>query len=353
MEKKKTDDILQSLWVRVGLVALMLILTVSLHYRGMSQSDMILRGLFRQFCYLPILVAALWFGVRGGFIAAAAIILAVIPHMIFKEMTSSAMAEEGLEYLYYFLFGWVFGYLSDREREAQKKREELVRQVARMEHMSAIGELAAGLAHEIKNPMGSIKGAAQILEPELPSNHKKREFMDILLEEVDRLNRVVENFLNYARPLKLDKKPFALAQALDQVVKQLALGKENSGIEVEVQVSYELTVLGDEESLRQVFLNLGLNAMEAMEDHGRLQIQAGKDHGPELVWIDFQDTGPGVEKEFVRRIFMPFHSSRAGGTGLGLTISERIVTEHGGRIEVHSPPEGGSIFRVILPEEIE
>jgi len=331
---------------RVAVLVAMTAVTISVHYKGMHSSDLLVSSILRQFCYLPILLSALWFGTRGGLLNAGVIVLVVAPSLLTGHMGSVHLAHEGIEYFYYFLFGGVFGYLADRERHAQRKREELVRQVARMEHLSAIGELAAGLAHEIKNPMGSIKGAAEILASELPATSPKHEFVEVLVEEVERLNRVVEDFLNFARPLELERKTIPLDPLLGQVAAQLGL-QGRAGVEINTVVAPGLTVLADEKFLRQVLLNLGLNALDAMAGAGRLAIRAER-QGPEVA-IDFQDSGPGVPPDAWPKIFMPFYTTKHNGTGLGLTISERIVSAHGGRLEVLDAPGGGAIFRVTLP----
>jgi len=344
----KTQTILQSGWLRVAVLVLMTAITITFHYQGMGHSDMVLRGLFRQFCYLPILLAALWFGLTGALINAAAIVLVVAPFMFTRHPTSSALAQEGLEYVYYFLFGGVFGYLVDREKQAQKKREELNRRIARMEHMSAIGELAAGLAHEIKNPMGSIKGAAEIIEPDIPEDHPKREFVDVLIEEVDRLNCVVEDFLNYAKPLTLRREKLHISEELEAVAKQARMSQKEKNVDFSVSGSEDLIIEADRGLLRQVFLNLALNALQSTPDGTEVKIRAKRADG--TVTVEFEDSGPGVPDDEKKKIFMPFYTSRETGSGLGLTITERIVMEHGGKIDVEDARGGGAIFRITLPE---
>jgi signal transduction histidine kinase len=332
------------------ILAVMTIITITFHYQGMHHSDLALRGLLRQFCYLPILAAALWFGLRGGLINAAAITVIVAPSIYLHHMGASDAAQEGLEYFYYFLFGSVFGWLSDRERRAQLEQAELTRRLERMEHLSEIGELAAGLAHEIKNPMGSIKGAAEIIAPGFKQDDPKREFAFILIEEVNRLNRVVEDFLRYAKPLALSKKTARLKDMIERMTKQVAMAAEGKGIEVNIEADPGLTAFADEEKLMQVFMNLALNACQAMKGQGRLRIAASRERDGGAR-IEFSDTGPGIPADQRRRIFMPFHTSKPDGAGLGLTVSERIVAAHGGRIEVGDSPKGGAVFAVVLPGE--
>lgn len=338
----------KSAWLRLLLLAVLVSITISFHYHGIRHADNVLSGLFRQFCYIPILLAGLWFGLRGGLAAAGVIVVVVSPNLLIVEVSSTRLIREGLEYFYYFLFGGIFGYLVDRERHAQRKRRELIEKMTRLEHLSAIGEMAAGLAHEIKNPMGSIKGAADIIEPEIPADHPKREFVDILREEVGRLNRVIENFLKLARPMELKPEKVSLGKALRSVVKQLDAGNQSPGVDVKLEVPESLVIRADEERLRQVFLNLALNAIQAMEGQGTLDITAFADKAGNAR-VRFRDTGPGVPEELTRRVFMPFYTTKADGSGLGLSISERIVAEHGGRIDISNSPEGGAVFEVVIP----
>jgi len=338
----------KSVFFRLVLLGVLISITVSFHYHGISHADNVLAGLFRQFCYIPILLAGLWFGLRGGLLTAGIIVVVVSPNLYFIKVSSTRIVQEGLEYFYYFLFGGIFGYLVDRERRAQLKRRELVEKMARLEHLSAIGEMAAGLAHEIKNPMSSVKGAADIIESEIPADHPKREFLDILREEVERLNRVIENFLKLARPLELKPEGITLRKMLDSVVKQLDLGNHAPGVNVTLDAPENLEIRADGERLRQVLLNLALNAVQAMGGEGDLEITAFSDKDGD-VHIRFRDTGPGVPEELTRRVFMPFYTTKSEGSGLGLSISERIIAEHGGRIRVLNSPRGGAIFEVVMP----
>ncbi len=338
----------KSNWLRLILLMVVIFITISFHYHGLRHGDNVLSGLFRQFCYIPILLAGLWFGLRGGLAAAGVIVVVVSPNLLFVELPSTRMVREGLEYFYYFLFGGIFGYLVDRERRAQRKRRELVEKMARLEHLSAIGEMAAGLAHEIKNPMGSVKGAADIIEPEIPADHPKREFVEIMREELDRLNRVIENFLNLARPMELKLEKVSLKKLLDSVVTQLDLDNRAPGVDVKLDAPETLAVRADEERLRQVFLNLALNAVQATGGDGSLEITAFTDKRGEA-HIRFSDNGPGVPEDLTRRVFMPFYTTKHDGSGLGLSISERIIAEHGGRIDISNSPKGGAIFEIVIP----
>jgi nitrogen-specific signal transduction histidine kinase len=217
--------------------------------------------------------------------------------------------------------------------------------------------MAAGLAHEIRNPLGAIKASAQFLsEPGGESaSGQSREFLDIIVEEVDRLNRVVSSFLDYARP---GAAPPAEAVDVNATVHRTLLfvaPELTPGIEVEEELAPDLPrVRIDPERLRQVLLNLAQNAAQAMEGKGRLAMRTRVVPGQtgegarRAVEVQVQDTGPGIPERIQRSLFVPFVTTKERGTGLGLAISQRIVMAAGGTITARSTP-GGATFVVRLP----
>ncbi|MSP16870.1 MAG: sensor histidine kinase [Myxococcales bacterium] len=234
------------------------------------------------------------------------------------------------------------------------------------DRLAALGEMAAGLAHEIRNPLGAIKGAAQLLVgPDgrlLPdAQHETSEFLGIIVEEVNRLNRVVTQFLDYARPYKGEPVEVDVNDVVRRTVQLLEAEQAAAGVTFEVQLAAEVPcVRGDAEQLRQVFLNLGLNALQAMppddgEHTRRLRVVTGRRSGRRrgdwsaLVEVRFADTGRGIAREHLPNLFIPFFTTKDKGTGLGLPISQRIITHHGGVIEVRSEPGEGATFSVLLP----
>jgi signal transduction histidine kinase len=235
----------------------------------------------------------------------------------------------------------------------------LYQQMKERDRLAALGEMAAGLAHEIRNPLAAIKGATQYLDPHrLP--REDREFLEIIVEEVNRLNGVVTEFLDYSRPLKSALAPGDVGEILQRTFKLLA-PQIPPGIEVQLDPAPELPPVScDPEQLKQVFLNLALNAFQAMPAGGRLHVSASLSrddlarwreprHREDRVEVRFRDTGPGIPPEARENIFVPFYTTKEKGTGLGLAISQRIVQSHGGSITAVSPPEGGAEMVVSLP----
>ncbi|HEX7835813.1 MAG TPA: ATP-binding protein, partial [Kofleriaceae bacterium] len=235
--------------------------------------------------------------------------------------------------------------------------------VKERDRLAALGEMAAGLAHEIRNPLGAIKGAAQLLITDgttgetVSSTNEMVELLDIIVEEANRLNNVVTRFLDYARSERPGREGAGKVD-LNQVVRktvQLLQQERPQSVELRVRIDDMLPpIAGDPESLMQVFLNLGQNALHAMPDGGTLEILTTRRRRSRLGYgqfaeVRFRDTGVGIPRDKLKKLFIPFYTTKQKGTGLGLAISHRIVNQHGGTIEVRSTLGQGSTFSVFLP----
>jgi len=234
------------------------------------------------------------------------------------------------------------------------EQERLRTRLLEAEHLAAAGEVAAGMAHEIRNPLSALVNAATLLEREaLLSREERASILDAVKIEARRLNATLSGFLAFARP----QEPRRVVGDLRDVVRHVAtlLGEECAqagGVQVEVHVEPGVPrVAFDPDQLTQVLWNIALNAVEAMAGHGGLRFEVGWQD--RAVWIAVADTGPGIPPEEQRRIFQPFVSQRQGGTGLGLAIARRIVMAHAGQIELESAPGQGSRFIIRLPLEEE
>jgi two-component system sensor histidine kinase HydH len=228
------------------------------------------------------------------------------------------------------------------------------------DRLAALGQMAAGLAHEVKNPLGAIKGAAQLLgDSGGRLDVSEREFVGIILEEVERLDRVVGSVLDYARPSKGQLGAVSASAVVRRTLTVLASERDK---EFEVD-STDLPdnlplVRADAEQLRQVLINLIRNAEQAMGGTGKVRVSvrarekvgaASPNDPPEWVEINVRDHGPGIAPHVLDKLFVPFFTTKPTGTGLGLAVSQRVVEEMGGRIEVTSHPGAGSTFTVVLP----
>ncbi|WP_037584347.1 GAF domain-containing sensor histidine kinase, partial [Stigmatella aurantiaca] len=237
------------------------------------------------------------------------------------------------------------------------ENSKLYEKIRERDRLAALGEMAAGLAHEIRNPLGAIKGAAQCLDPRrLPG--EDGEFLGVIVEEVNRLNGVVTAFLDYARPLKQNFGPTDLNEV---VTRTMRLIQNDVPKEMNLAVELDLTVPkvdGDAEQLKQVLINLVQNAVQAIgPSAGRITVRTLKpdrfgdfrSNVAESVEVHVFDTGPGIPAEQQQHIFVPFFTTKEKGTGLGLAICQRIVKNHGGSISVQSKPGEGCIFIVRFP----
>jgi two-component system nitrogen regulation sensor histidine kinase GlnL len=237
---------------------------------------------------------------------------------------------------------------------------DLERAVRQADRLSTLGTLAAGLAHEIKNPLGGIKGSAQLLERELPEGSELRDYTGIMLKEAQRVNRIVDELLELASPRPLKQSKVNLHKTLGEILilQKRAVGNRKITFQQQFDPSIP-PVLGDEALLIQLFLNLIKNAVEAVGDTGLIRVtsrvlsdysmtQKGERRA-RMVAIEISDDGPGIRKEEMEHIFTPFFTTKPIGTGLGLAICNKIVSEHRGMIKIDSDPTKGTTFTVTLP----
>jgi two-component system sensor histidine kinase HydH len=258
---------------------------------------------------------------------------------------------------------------------AYERRKELAR-------LAALGEMAAGLAHEIRNPLGAIKGAVQVIEPAIRENASTgatdpltAEFLGVIVEEVDRLNRVVTQFLSYSRPFSGEMQSVDLAEVVKATLRLIPPARlerlrvdfgvfadrrgELPASEAHGSIAnpHAPALRGDPEALRQVLHNLVLNALDATEQPGaesghvwiELEHRTRGLSNSDAIALTVRDDGPGLSPQIKKNLFVPFHTTKSGGTGLGLPISARIVENHGGMIVVDDNPDRGASFTVLLP----
>jgi two-component system sensor histidine kinase PilS (NtrC family) len=234
------------------------------------------------------------------------------------------------------------------------KIKRLERDSALQQRLAAVGEMAAGMAHEIRNPLASMSGSIQILRQELPLSAEQEQLMDIVLRESDRLNDTIRSFLAYARPQRFAVARLDVRRALSDAAALL----RNSGdvhdrhlVEVDVP-PHELWYEADEGQIKQIVWNLATNGIRAMPDGGRLRLTAAFEPVSNGVVITVQDEGIGIPPEDLDGLFQPFHGSFTKGTGLGLAIVHRIVSDYRGEIQVSSQLGRGTTVSVRLPEQL-
>jgi two-component system, NtrC family, sensor histidine kinase HydH len=353
---------LQSDRARVLLIVLGIAL-VSLGHYFLPPSLLLWHNIFQRLYYLPIVFAAVAFGWPGGVAAAACSMMCYLPHIAMTwRMNPAYSANQYAEIMVFFLVGIVTGTLADRERkrrqELQKAAEQLSRvyrelqdsfeQLKRADRLAAIGQLAASLAHEIRNPLGSIEGAIDILERNPESESKRDEFLPIMKKECNRLRRLLTNLLNFARPRQPQIRPVNVRQVIDTVCSLARHSAERQDILLKQDLPDDLPdIKGDEEQLQQVILNLALNAIQAMSSSGEVLFSARP--ALDRVVVRVRDQGDGIASADLDRIFDPFYTTKENGTGLGLAVAHQIVEQHGGSIRVERNPDRGTTFTLELP----
>ncbi|PKN17667.1 MAG: sensor histidine kinase [Deltaproteobacteria bacterium HGW-Deltaproteobacteria-6] len=360
------------------LVILAAILGISLLHYITPLKESVLHDIFQRLYYIPIILAAFWFGLKGGIGTALIVSILYAPHIILQWGDRPTLeTEKYLEILLYNLVGGVTGFLSDQEKHRRQQLEKtaagleesyrtlqqqsdliirMEEQLRSAERLSVLGELAAVLAHEIRNPLGSIRGTAEILKDDYQPGDKKFEFLEILLKESDRLNRVVEDFLRLSRPQPLSMKLCNISEELRSVVLLVQAEARDKGLHMELKTEEPLEISGDRDKLHQAFLNIILNGIQSMAGGDTLTIEAQCVRHPRQEYseirIVFRDTGAGTPENLGPKIFDPFFTLKKDGTGLGLAITKKIIEAHKGRIEVDANSPKGAIFTVFLPAEV-
>jgi signal transduction histidine kinase len=234
--------------------------------------------------------------------------------------------------------------LAKVNRELQDSFE----QIKRADRLSAIGQLSASLAHEIRNPLGSIEGAANLLEQDGTPQDIRHKSLAIIRKEVQRLNRLLTNLLDFARPRRPEFRDVDMRAVLDSVVALVAHSARQANVEIRRSFPESLgPVECDAEQLKQVLLNLTINAIQAMPEGGRLDLALAATPGG--IRITVSDQGGGIPAEDMDHIFDPFYTTKAHGTGLGLSVAQQIANQHGGSLAAARNAEGGMTFRVELP----
>lgn len=317
---------------------------------------------------VPIILGAYWFGIRGGVLVSIISTALFMPH-IFIWMDPVWSIYNYVEIFLFLLIGGMTGVLIEMERsQRQRYQNALVRldeshqklkaqtevlfqteeQLRRADRLSALGELSAGMAHEIRNPLGSIQGAAEILKDDYGPDAPQQEFIEILLKETDRLNKIVQEFLGFARPKPPELREEDINELLESVLALTAQPARKAGISVEKRLDPAIGKGNlDADLLKQAFLNLVLNSIQAMPEGGILTVESARRDG--RIEVKIVDTGMGISAENRKKLFSPFFTTKKDGTGLGLAITYRIIQNHHGTIDVESETGKGSTFTITIP----
>jgi two-component system sensor histidine kinase HydH len=355
--------------VKIVALAGLLALISLFHYLAWGAHAGILHGILGHLYILPIILSAYWYGIRGGLSVSFVSAFLFSPHLFHHWHDPFLEVFNYIEVFLFLLIGGVTGVLSQMERSQRLRHEEaLVRldeshrklkeqtdilfqteeQLRRADRLSALGELSAGMAHEIRNPLGAIKGAAEILKDDYSSEDAKYEFIKILLKESDRLNAIVQEFLGFAKPKQPEFEQADLNDAIESVLTLTAQEARKTGVKIEKRLDPTVGRRSlDAGLMKQALLNLVLNAIQAMPGGGMLTIESRMN--VDVIEIKIADTGIGISAGDRKKLFSPFFTTKKDGTGLGLAITYRIIENHRGKIDVMSEPGKGTKFTVKIP----
>jgi signal transduction histidine kinase len=356
---RRTDFI--QVAVPVAVIAL-----ISAMYYATQDQLVWMHNILQHLYFAPIAAAAIYFGWKGGLGAAMLAALCYAPHLLMglNEGTEPRryIGGEAMEILDFFLVGLVAGILADRERRQKdslkrtttqldtvyKELQQSFERMKRSERLSAIGQLSAGLAHEIRNPLASIGGATAILRKNSESAERREEFLEIIEKECLRLNRLLTNFLDFARPRLPQYQLADVGPILESVIGLAAHSVGRQPIQLRTDIAPDMPAIKcDPEQIKQVLLNLTINSVQAMPDGGEIVLSTRVD-GSRVV-IEVKDQGPGISPENLDKIFDPFFTTKDTGTGLGLSVAHQILSQHGGILNAKNNSDRGATFSLFLP----
>ena len=365
-QNKTTDRI----WI--FFIGILIILIAILHYSTSTQLHHF-HQLYRVLFYLPIILAAFRYQLKGGLITAALVIIIYVPHVVFQWGGDFLFNfSRFLEMIMYLIIGSITGYLTKRERgqrenyhqaalklekslqqlkQQSEKIAEIEDQLRSVERVSILGELATTLAHEVRNPLGSIWGVVEILQDECKEQDKDSEFFTVLIKEVKRLNQVVENYSNFARKPKLSYQSCNLQQAVQTVIYLLEYKARKQNVQLSLEFPEQsLFVTADEGQIQQILINLILNSLSAITTTGTVTIKGEQTaiDNKKAISLSVIDNGQGMTEKIVDKIFKPFFTTKTDGTGLGLSIVKRIVDQNKWKMKINSTPGKGTVVTVLF-----
>ena len=352
-------------WARAAIVAGLALAVSWLHYAA-SPGALLLHEVYQYFYYVPLVLGAYWGGVPGGVGAAVLISFLFVPHVVAMGHSNPSYSLSMYAHVIAFnLLGLSVGLamsaqrrLADRERATasslQRANQDLRNShehLRRADRLAALGEIAAGLAHEIKNPLVGVKGALEIIQSRVRPDTPEGEFAALGGRELRRLEQLVGDFLAYARPRPPERTSLDVRSLCEQVCELLRVEADRAQVVLNtVAEATDPNVLADRAMIEQVLVNVTLNAIHASPPHGVVILGVRADSAN--VCVSVEDTGPGVSADIAARMFEPFFTTKEGGTGLGLAISQRIVAAHDGVIHAEERPSGGTRVVIRLPRAL-
>ncbi len=358
MQRNSTNTLL-----KIGIIVVFVLVITILHFTtGIEHTY--LHQIYQRSYYIPIVLASFWFEILGGLATAVGLTVLYLIH-IWRDWSHHPdySFQQYAEIAMYLVIAVLVGYLSQAQRktrdrlekagselkDAYQKLNETFDQLRHSDRLASLGQLLAGIAHEIRNPLGSIQGAVDILGQDLPEGDPKSEFAQIARQEVSRLEKLTGEILQFSKPAPPRRLPTAWQELIDAARRLCDDQAHGQGVEIITRIEApEAAILVDPEQVKQVLINILINAIQAQPAGGSITIRNHADGGESIISI--QDRGPGIDPDQLDSIFDPFYTTKREGTGLGLSISYQLVKNNGGRIWVTSEPGMGACFHVAFPE---
>jgi two-component system sensor histidine kinase HydH len=357
MPKRSTPTCLKT-----GIIVVFALIITILHY-STSTEHMYLHQIYQRSYYIPIILASFWFEIWGGLATAVGLTALYLTHIWrYWSHHPDYAFQQYAEIAMYLVIAALVGYLSQRQRKTREQLEDAGTQLKaayqklnetfdhlrHSDRLASLGQLSAGIAHEIRNPLGSIQGAVDILAQDLAPTDPKSEFAQIARKEVSRLEKLTGEILQFSKPAPPKQLPIDWREIAEAACRLCSDQAHRQGVEIiREREAPEITILVDPEQLKQVLINILINAIQAQPGGGKIIIQ-GQIEAGELA-LSIRDHGSGIPPEDLDHIFDPFFTTRREGTGLGLSISYQLIKNNGGRIRATSEPGRGSCFLVSFP----
>ena len=333
-----------------------------LHY-STGPPESLWHAVYQHLYHVPVIFGAYWFGLRGGLVLATIAALAYLPHIGgFHDQDSRFALSQYTELLLLFIVGATVGVLASAQRRltnryretaeslrnANRELTESHEEVRRADRLTALGQIAASLAHELRNPIAAITGAIEIVSSRVTPGTPEAEFAGLADTEIRRLDALLNDFLAYARPRDPQFVATGLGDVVQHVLALLRPTAERSAVTFTTHLDPgERRVRADREQIEQVLFNIILNAIQASPRGGTVSVRETERDG--VCELAVSDEGPGIRPELSPRIFEPFFTTKKHGSGLGLPTANRIIEAHGGRIELSAVSGSGTVFRIVLP----
>ncbi len=332
-------------------LALLIALTVAIHYGWVLEpifgDSHWIHAIHSRFCYIPIVVAASLFGIRGGLITATIISISVLPFLFRENLSEHNQSGEIVEIIFYYALAVLVGVIIERVLEQREKNKDAQLQLERTYRLSLMGQMAATMAHEIKNPLASIKGSVEILCDPQTNDSDKKEFESIVLNEIRRVDNTIKEYLNYARPKQIELIKMNYSESIEIAVKQVDNQAAESSVIICNNFPKNIIIKGDSAKIHQVLLNLLLNAIQASHEKSKITINGSIDQNKIICSII--DNGTGMSQSELQKIFDPFYTTKETGSGLGLAVVKSIIDGHKGFVTVESTQDKGTTFLITLP----